>query len=471
MTSILLQYLRLNDSNLMPPRSTPKDLSKEERALLMFSLLNPMHKDACCLYLIISMLDQVFTKKWEEDPRQGPFLKAGMAFLTTERSDEGLAALRKHLSACHCKPRYRASHSSVIRFDVLLEKVLWFLSMKITEHFKLLGPAKFRKAKPNSPADVQPWPTCVEDVIPAPRTEHDILVSLLGWAAPYPGGHSVFALIGALGRFVEPFGVMLFQAPGVFLLATRHLKCALDAYDPRRPYAKQMTTFTSPVLACAQGLFHTVSLIEMAGTMEIMARIYEELYPVAVGLEPILRRIDDERLTIAKFWFATVRSMRDAIGTDGTLRAMPPGKRSMEPRLHYARLFQSMAECLEAAWAAPSLPHKALCKSIKALRAEAGLADDKAWSRAMHDSGRGAPADFVAVCSAHKVGTGITDAVWQEISQLVRAKVHFGVRHAAAKGRGPAEDDSDEEEEEQGSDGGASHEGGDDESPASEEVD
>jgi hypothetical protein len=103
-----------------------------------------------------------------------------------------------------------------------------------------------------------------------------------------------------------------------------------------------MNTFASPLIACA-GLFHEISVINMPSTMDILAKIYEELYPIAVRMEPILRRMTDRRMTVPRNWFDLVRSMRHAIGTDGTL--LPgEGPQVLEPNVCFAGAFQLMTE-------------------------------------------------------------------------------------------------------------------------------
>ncbi|KAJ6527684.1 hypothetical protein B0H19DRAFT_1385345 [Mycena capillaripes] len=376
----------------MPSSSRSQNASKEERDLIFFTLSNPMHEDACCVLALSGILDKVLKKKGE-DSRQGPLLRAAMSFLATDRgSDKQHYALRERLKTCQCKPKIRMFHESTILPSAeLLEKILWTLCLHIADYLTNLGPGKFCKAKQSLPADAQPWPTCIEDIIPAPRTEADVLVSIVRWAADYTGGHSVFALLAGLARFLEPFAQVLFQVPVVFLLATRHLQCALQA----------------------TGLFHEISVINMPSTMDILAKIYEELYPVAVSMEPILRSMTDQRMTVPRRWFGFVRSMRDSIGTDGTL-LYGEGALVLEPHVCFAGAFQlcshlactarivsrtSMCSrcgivrycshtCLAAAWTAPHLPHKTLCKAIRALRAATLLMDDTAWSHTVRESAR-----------------------------------------------------------------------------------
>ncbi|KAF8179294.1 hypothetical protein K438DRAFT_2021642 [Mycena galopus ATCC 62051] len=440
----------------MPSKSRSQNASKEERDLLFFTLSNPMHDGACCVLALSGILDKVL-KKRGEDSRQGTLLRAAMSFLATDRgSDKHHSALRERLKTCQCEPKIRMFHeSTTLPSTELLEKILWTLCLHIADYLTNLGPGKFRKAKQNLPAAAQPWPTCIEDVIPASRTEADVLVSIVRWAADYPGGHSVFALLAGLARFLEPFAQVLFQVPVVFLLATRHLQCALQAYDPHVDHTLQMNMFTSPLIACT-GLFREISVIDMPSTMDILAKIYEELYPVAVRMETILRSMTDRRMTVPRDWFAFVRSMRDSIGTDSTL-LYGEGPLVLEPPVCFAGAFQLMTEmrnrnqclhlactarivsrtsmcsrcgivrycshtCLTAAWTAPHQPHKTLCKAIRALRAATLLMDDTAWSHTVRDSARSDPTEFVGTCMALAVDISTAQAVIEGMWSLSQAK-------------------------------------------------
>ncbi|KAJ7726416.1 hypothetical protein B0H16DRAFT_1592906 [Mycena metata] len=431
--------------------------TEEERDLLFFTLSNPTHEDACCVLALSGILDKVLGK---EDSRQGPLLRAAMSFLATDRgSDKQHSALQERLKTCQCKPKIRMFHeSTTLPSAELLEKFLWTLCIHFADYLTNLGPGKFRKAKQNLPADAQAWPTCIEDVIPVSRTETDVLVSIVRWAANYPGGHSVFALLAGLARFLEPFAQALFQVPVVFLLATRHLQCALQAYDPHVDHTLQMNTFASPLIACT-GLFHEISTINMPSTMDILAKIYEELYPVAVRMEPILRSMTDQRMSVPRSWFRLVRSMRDSIGTDGTLLYGEGPPLVLEPRVCFAGAFQLMTEmrnrnqclhlactarivsrtsmcsrcgivrycshtCLAAAWTAPHLPHKTLCKAIRGLRAATHLVDDKAWSHTVRDSARSDPTEFIGTCTVLAVDMRTAKAVIDGLWSLGQAKRH-----------------------------------------------
>ncbi|KAJ7192837.1 hypothetical protein GGX14DRAFT_479585 [Mycena pura] len=439
----------------MPSSPRSQNASKEEHDLLFLTLSNPMHEGACCVLVMSGILDKVFKK--EEDSRRGPLFRAAMSFLATDRgSDQQHSALRERLKTCQCKPKTRRFHeSTTLPSAQLLEKILWTLCLHIADYLTNLGPGKFRKSKQNLPADAQPWPTCIEDVIPASRTEADVLVSIVRWAADYPGGHSVFALLAGLARFLEPFAQVIFRAPAVFLLATRHLQCALQAYDPHVDRTLQMNAFTSPLIACT-GFFQEISGINMPSTMEILAKIYEELYPVAVRMEPVLRSMTDRRMAVPRSWFGFVRSMRDSIGTDGTL-LYGEGPVVLEPLVCFSGAFQLMTEmrnrnqclhlpctarivsrtsmcsrcgivrycshtCLTAAWTAPYLPHKTLCKAIRALRAAMLLMDDTAWSHTVRDSARSDPAKFVGTCTALAVDIRTARAVVDGMWSLSQAK-------------------------------------------------
>jgi hypothetical protein len=70
-------------------------------------------------------------------------------------------------------------------------------------------------------------------------------------------------------------------------------------------------------------------------------------------------------------------------------------------------------QCLKSAWDTPRLPHKTLCKTIIALRAEAGLSDDKAWNHTVRDSQQKhrSPIKFAELCAERGVDLRLADAV------------------------------------------------------------
>ncbi|KAJ7838265.1 hypothetical protein B0H13DRAFT_2419882 [Mycena leptocephala] len=416
-----------------------------------------------------------------------------MKFLSAIRSDEEHAAMREHLLVCHCKPAIRVFHRPVCRPHAeVLELVLFEICLTISEYFHRLGPAKFRKRKSNVSPEAQPWPGSITDIIPSPGAEHDVLVALVQWACLVPGGHSVFALIGALARFWEPFASLLFLAPGVFFLATKHMQHALGAHDPNAEAAVQLNSFVSPIVACAQGLFHTLLDMDMLAMTNITGNIYNEMHALAVRIEPILAtpamraRICDD----CRRYFDFVRSMRAVMEPDGTRIKRDEAKivREMEPSTHYIGAFMQMLEirnrnqclhiecmepvlgraaicsrcgivrfctreCLAAAWAAPHLPHKTLCKAIQRLRVATLLTEDAAWNRTVRDGElHRSPVKFAEACMTGSVDPRIAEAVWQGITFLTQEKDKFAAKMeqaAAEAGKeqeevGNSEEDRDE---------------------------
>ncbi|KAJ7686264.1 hypothetical protein B0H17DRAFT_1072186 [Mycena rosella] len=330
-----------------------------------------------------------------------------------------------------------------------------------------VGAGKFRKVKANLPPEAQPWPNCVSDVIPGPGGEQEVLEGLVQWAAHGVGGHGVFVLIGALARFWEPFAVRLFQNNIVFSLATQHLQYALAAYDPRVHPAEQMMAFTAPVVACAEGLFHTLSELDMGCTISLLHPIFEPMYAMAVAIEPILLRTRTFTfLADSRRWFHLIRQLRNVIAPDGSWIRSPDGVPALGPHTHYAAAFHRVVEirnrnqcrhiactskiearssvcsrcgivrycsheCLEAAWAAPRLPHKSLCKQITALRAATLLADDKAWANTVRDSQvHRSPAGFANMYTALSVDPRIAEAIWRGILLVTDEKMQFATQAA-----------------------------------------
>jgi hypothetical protein len=140
------------------------------------------------------------------------------------------------------------------------------------------------------------------------------------WAANVPGGHSVFSLIGALARFWEPFAVQLFQSLAVFGLATQHLRYEFDSYNPHASSPEQMKDFISPMIACAQGLFFVVMEVDMGAAVALLVTIYEDMYAIAVPIEPILLRMNNHEMAMddCRRWFSLARSVQKFIKPDGT---------------------------------------------------------------------------------------------------------------------------------------------------------
>ncbi|KAJ7769990.1 hypothetical protein B0H16DRAFT_1516992 [Mycena metata] len=446
--------------------SSSPGASKRERALLIFTLLNPMHPDACCILGVREVLNKVITrKKVEHDARQGPVLRAAMIFISTVRSEEEHAALRARLVTCTCKSSIR-SHRPVFRpLLEVLELVLFEITSTISDYFMRIGAGKFARVKENTPADARPWPSCIEDVIPAAGGEQEVLMGLMQWAAVPPSGHGVFSLIGALARHWEPFALQVFQRSDLFPLATKHLKQALDSWGRHRDRADQIPFFIGPVTACAQGFFHTLSEIDLPVTLALLLPVYEEMYPIAVDIEPILLglRRTQNPMDDSRRWFALVRRIRSVV-SEGSW--VSPNLKKDQPEMadgmgHFAIAFHRMVEirnrnqclyiecttkiherlsvcsrcgivrycskeCLAAAWDAPNNPHKALCKNIAALRTATLLKDDKAWTNTVRDSAlHRSPADFADMCTVRGADPDLAAAIWQELVMLTNKKMRF----------------------------------------------
>ncbi|KAJ6566467.1 hypothetical protein B0H19DRAFT_1137906 [Mycena capillaripes] len=488
----------------MPPNARPLKLgaSKEERAHLVFTLLNPMHEDSYCVLGINPILDKIVNRKEpEHDPRQGPVLRAAMTFISTRRTDEEIAALRTRLMTCTCKPSIRVRHRPVSPpITEVLELALFEICSTISDYFMRIGAGKFLKVKENTPEDARPWPSCITDVIPAAGGERDVLLGLAQWAAIVPGGHSVFALIGALARYWEPFALEVFQSPDLFRLAMEHLKHAFDAYNPRAGLGQQMNFFITPVIACAQGLFHTLSEVDLRMTLSMIKPIYEQMYTVAVEIEPILLGIRPRMsMDDCRRWFHLVRSMRSVISPEGEW-VMPTDKPEVDFRTHFAMAFHRMVEirnrnqclhvecttkivhrssvcsrcgivrycsqtCLAAAWDAPTLPHKTLCKQITRLRAATSLKDDKDWTHTVRDSTvHRAPQEFAQMCAGRGADPALAEAIWRGIVLLTDAKMGFIPVLEKVEGEEGAEklrDDAEDTEKQDGSEAAKKVEGGD----------
>lgn len=237
------------------------------RNLLIFTLLNPTHKDAGCIHFMVEALrDSGIGREDRRERLPGPILRAGMKFICATRSIEDGALLEGNLSACRCKPAIREGHAwatdtypPVVAKEIVLQAI-------VTETAKYLlraSPGKFRKRKGDAPPEEQPWPCCIEDLILVPDGECDVLCAICKWASPLsiPHGHIVFVLIGALARFWQPLANKLFLTPLVLELASEHMQHAIDTYDPHADIAVQTRGFLSPIISCVDGLLNPLRKI------------------------------------------------------------------------------------------------------------------------------------------------------------------------------------------------------------------
>ncbi|KAJ7763230.1 hypothetical protein DFH07DRAFT_770950 [Mycena maculata] len=164
-----------------------EQITKAERTLLLFSLLNPIHEDACYVIGLNELLS--------------PILRAAMTFISAKRTDQERAVLQGGITTCHCTPSIRATHCALLRplpESLVLELVLFFMC-------GMIGTTSWagKLQRLNVSPDLQSWPSRVSDIIPT-EGEHELLAALVQWAATVPGGHSVFSLIGVLARFWRP---------------------------------------------------------------------------------------------------------------------------------------------------------------------------------------------------------------------------------------------------------------------------
>ncbi|KAF7363049.1 MYND-type domain-containing protein [Mycena venus] len=450
--------------------STPKSgATKQERAHLVFSLLNPLHDDAYCVVGISQVLNRVLLdsrKDVERDPRQGPVLRAAMKFISTRRSTEELPLLRARLTTtCRCQPRIGAHHGTVGRpLPEVLELVLFEISSTITDYFMRIGAAASRTLSPPPVGSVKPW-----------RASRN-------GGATVPGGHSVFCLIGAVARYWEPFAQEVFRVPSLFVLATNHLQHALDSNTRRIGFAERYSLFITPVIACAQGFFHTLSEVDIRATICLIAPVYEQMYAIAVAIEPILLDLQNPlTLDHSRRWFHLVRSMRSVISPDGQW-VVPRTKPKITPKYHFAVAFQQMAEarnrnqclhvecttkivqrssvcsrcgivrycskeCLTAAWSCSEHAHKSVCKKIVRLRAATLLTDDKAWARTVCDSSMHRdPAEFAHMCVRLDADVEDAEGIWRGILRLADAKLKFVHGLGVEKAQEVAADPTQEQE-------------------------
>ncbi|KAJ7464066.1 hypothetical protein FB451DRAFT_1264568 [Mycena latifolia] len=423
---------------------------QQERALLLMTLNDPMHADSTCIRGIYDLLGKILPGgNSAEFLRQGPVLRATMGFLTAKRTDDEHRALRQRLLTCNCKLEIRLQHEGVkLTPPEVFEMCLFHMCSTIGDHFRNIGAGKFQKPKGRGPS-TEPWPSCISDLIPATGGEQEVLDCLVQWAADGIRGFSIFALIGALASFWEPFAIRVFDDPDVFSLATNHLQRALDSYTPDISSTQLWNVFCPAVVACAQSFFFTLHEIDLRRTIHRILPLYEQLYAMTVAIEPR--------------WFHHIRVLRDIIGPDGRFVATSPDDEEgpTDASAHFRMAYQQMVairnrnqclhvactvearerlsvcsrcgivrycsrECLAAAWTAPALPHKALCKQIRALRAAIRLGDDKEWARVVRDTlFYRSPGEFAERCTAFGADPATAEAIWDGIHFLTEAKLNY----------------------------------------------
>ncbi|KAJ6556576.1 hypothetical protein DFH09DRAFT_1365576 [Mycena vulgaris] len=269
----------------------------------------------------------------------------------------------------------------------------------------------------------------------------------------------VHACMGA-GPILGAFSVQLFQNLRIFLLATQHLRCALDSYNPHATRGVQMYVyvFISPVIACA-GLFFAIMEIDMTATITA----FQGMYAIAGSMEPILRGMKDmddnrRRFKFVRQWRAVIKPDRPGRNVYHSREASAlPGERDF--RVHFGGAFlriveirnRNKARCiafplgvdllteatsLSACTSAAVPKSKCALPSARAvessgfavLRAvwEATDLSYKLWNHPMRDSIiHRSPEEFIQICVARNVDQGIAEAIFRGVNLLTQAKSRF----------------------------------------------
>jgi hypothetical protein len=74
------------------------------------------------------------------------------------------------------------------------------------------------------------------------------------------------------------------------------------------------------MIACAQGLFFAVMEADMGAAVALLVTLYEDMYAIAVPIEPILLRMNNHEIAMddCRRWFIFARSVRKFIKPNGT---------------------------------------------------------------------------------------------------------------------------------------------------------
>ncbi|KAJ7479879.1 hypothetical protein FB451DRAFT_1171967 [Mycena latifolia] len=191
------------------------------------------NRHQCRTTMLTTHEPDVMTK----DSRRRPIIRAIMHFLTAHRSEEERRALKEKLSSCRCNlrdPAVKRLHlgdPTIANPDLYLHEVvppdfntaLMTICDIILRGLRARPVGKLRAIRRNTAAEAQPWPSTQHDII-GPDGASETVSALLY-------GYGVFVMLGAMGRFWEPFALTIFRMPQAFSLVTDHIEFALDHYD------------------------------------------------------------------------------------------------------------------------------------------------------------------------------------------------------------------------------------------------
>ncbi|KAF7318654.1 MYND-type domain-containing protein [Mycena chlorophos] len=408
-----------------------------ERALLLFSLRNPLHPDACCTIGMLNIFSKCFADAGSFDPVvQGPILRAAMQLFTKDRPlQPDFALLVDSLMKCRCKPAIRALPCHQTSRDLPTAFKGWVvlherLSNTLSNTLRMLKPGEYFAAQPALGPEEQPWPCCLEDIVPLcdpPKNPSERVLFLAITLCTFarfggPSCHSTLTLMGSIARVHPEFGKALAVVPPTYDACLQHLNHAVREFSPEPEREWSQRGFLDKVVAVV--LFF--GLISAAGAEEdgkntenfkyILAGYRERIEKFAAAAADVLRIVElpvlaarlpnkQAELEVVKGWCETIIDLRarhwkqkfsalfgklaEVYGTDTCLFVECPDPKSKGSNLcsGCGTVRYCSKECQTKAWKYAPAPHSTLCKAIKKLRASpavavsltAGVAEDSGW--------------------------------------------------------------------------------------------
>ncbi|KAJ7048667.1 hypothetical protein C8F01DRAFT_1188972 [Mycena amicta] len=411
----------------------PPQVSKAERALLLFSLRTPMHEDACCAAVMFHILERCFTSSTGSDhARQAPILRAAMTLLATDyggdypkyEEEDRFPPLQRKLVSCVCKPAIQTLpyHPRPMPFPfgtmaayTAWNELLGRLCTELIASLNRLSPGKFRAAKLNVAPEDQPWPSSIRDIIPIPSGEEQASMGLHQWAQNMPYGCTIYPLMSAVARFWHPFSLSLHRLQQQSLLhVDEALKILTDTGDSRAFVLATtcVVRFLEELFIIDRGtmtMFYRSNLDQMKRSADIIHTTATNLVAEFPARDLVLRWCDDMKRQYSTRGPDGKFAESDFQQSDGAQFAMvfslimEVRNRDQCLHIHCENVLDTRSQvcskcgvvrfcspqCLKAAWKDSKLPHKELCQMVIELRTATGtnLKDAATWSSVLHDPG------------------------------------------------------------------------------------
>ncbi|KAJ7088397.1 hypothetical protein B0H15DRAFT_289881 [Mycena belliarum] len=395
--------------------------------ILTGSIRDPMHRDSCCIVGIYYAATRISLSPSRDMILDGhALLRIVMRFICGATSEKEHLRVCQRLLTCQCNlhdPITRELHRNAQGRtpEECFDFTIRMLGAHTSGALAGLAAGKFRrKAKDNTPAERQPWPGSVSDILPNGQTEAQVLDALLRWAAEPGQCEVVFSIICSLAHFWEPFAVEVLRRPDVFFLATRHLREAAATY-PGQP---DIWTIKVKILAL---FFNGMLRVDSRGVAHAVAHLLEPLDQIGQYMGPMLdgvKGLEEPRYLFEHVHRMAVHKLNPKASMSGNIIVEAYGPAPLTPAqemcvgafntiwevrnrnqcLYLACPNGPMVarsavcarcgvvrycsrECQKAAWKDDAWSHKPLCSKISALRAGLGMAEPRTWDHVTLDSG------------------------------------------------------------------------------------